>query len=196
MLDVALIEDPAAALACMDPIRARLLAALAEPGSATSLAAQAGLTRQKANYHLKELERHGLVRLVEERRKGNCTERILRATASSYVISPSALAAVAPDPGRSPDQASARWMVSLAARLIREIGQLITGATEARQPVATLAIDSQIRFASAAERAAFAAELAETVTTLVGKYHHEKAPGGRNHRLFIALHPSVTTPKE
>src|SRR6478672_11862941 len=98
MWDVAVIEDPATAEATLDPIRARLLAKLAEPGSASSLAVQVGLPRQKVNYHLRELERVGLVELVEERRKGNMTERVLQATAASYVISPAALASVAPDP--------------------------------------------------------------------------------------------------
>src|SRR5919199_6783002 len=104
MFDVAVIEDPAAAEVSLDPIRARLLAALAEPGSAATLAARVGLPRQKVNYHLRALERHGLVELVEERRKGNMTERVMRASAASYVISPNALAAVAPDPDRAPDQ--------------------------------------------------------------------------------------------
>lgn len=90
VLDVAVIEEPAAAEASLDPIRSRILAALAEPGSAAMLAGRLGLPRQKVNYHLKELERHGLVELAEERRKGNVTERIYRATAASYVISPSA----------------------------------------------------------------------------------------------------------
>src|ERR671935_1965840 len=126
MLDVAVIDDPAAAEASLDPMRARLLAALTEPGSASTLAAKAGVSRQRLNYHLRELERHGLVELVEERRKGNCTERILRAKAASYVISPTALADVAPDPERHPDQLSARWLLALAARLVREIGELIT----------------------------------------------------------------------
>jgi DNA-binding transcriptional ArsR family regulator len=107
MLDVAVIEDPAAAEASLDPMRARLLAELSEPASATMLAARVGLARQKVNYHLKALERHGLVELVEERRKGNVNERLMRATAASYVISPTALGAVQPDPARSPDQLSA-----------------------------------------------------------------------------------------
>src|ERR671925_2109271 len=115
MHDVAVIDDPAAAEASLDPMRARLLAALAEPGSATTLAGRVGLTRQKANYHLRALERHGLVELVEERRKGNVTERVLRATAASYVISPTALAAVQPDPRRAPDQRSPRWLLALAS---------------------------------------------------------------------------------
>jgi DNA-binding transcriptional ArsR family regulator len=192
VLDVAVIDDPAAAEVSLDPVRTRLLAALAEPGTASSVAPSAGLTRQKANYHLRALERHGLVELVEERRKGNCTERVLRATAASYVISPAALSALAPDPDRSPDQASARWMLALAGRLVSEVGELIESATAAKQPLATFAVDSEIRFASAADRAAFAEELGDAVAGLVAKYHDAGAPGGRKHRLVMALHPSIT----
>ena len=193
MLDVAVIDDPAAAEVSLDPVRARLLAALSEPMSATALAARAGLTRQKANYHLRALERHGLVELVEERRKGNMTERVLRATAASYVISPTALADVAPDPDRAPDQMSARWMLALGARLVREVGELIKGAASARQPVATFAVDTEIRFATAKDRGAFAEELSRSVTALAAKYHDSEAEGGRPHRLVVALHPSLTT---
>ena len=196
MHDVAVIEDPAAAGVSLDPMRARLLAALAQPGSATTLAAEVGLTRQKVNYHLRALERHGLVELVEERKKGNMTERVLQATAASYVISPAALAAVAPDPDRSPDQLSARWLLALAGRLVREVGELITRARAARQPVATFAIDTEIRFASAADRAAFAAELSDAVERIVATYHDAEAKGGRRHRLVVALHPTITKPAD
>jgi DNA-binding transcriptional ArsR family regulator len=196
MHDTAVIEDPAAAEASLDPIRARLLAELAEPGSASTLAARVGLSRQKANYHLRALERHGLVELVEERRKGNCTERVLRATAASYVISPSALAAVAPDPSRDPDGRSARWLLAVAARTVREVGELITRAGVARKPLATLGIDSEVRFASARDRAAFAAELGDAVNGLIAKYHDEGAAGGRRHRFVVALHPTITKDKE
>ena len=196
MHDVAVIDDAAAAEVSLDPTRARLLAELAEPGSASSLAGRVGLTRQKANYHLRALERHGLVELVEERRKGNCTERVLQATAASYVISPTALSAVAPDPSREPDQRSARWLLAVAGRLVREVGELISGSSAAGKPVATLGIDSEIRFASAADRAAFAAELAESVNALVAKYHDANATRGRDHRFVVALHPSITHEKE
>lgn len=185
------IEDPAAAEASLDPIRARLLAELADPNSATTLAAKVGLPRQKINYHLKTLEKHGLVELVEERRKGNVTERVMRATASSYVISPRALASVQPDPSRAPDRLSARWLLAVAARLVSDVGLLITGAAKARKRVATFAIDGQVRFASAADRAAFAQELTNAVSALVSKYHDESAEGGRDHRVIVAVHPSV-----
>jgi DNA-binding transcriptional ArsR family regulator len=191
VIDVEVIEDPTAAEVSLDPIRARLLAELAEPASATTVAGRVGLPRQKVNYHLRTLEEHGLVELVEERRKGNMTERVLQATALSYVISPAALAAVQPDPSRAPDRLSARWMIALAARLVREVGQLLVGATKARKRLATFAMDGEVRFASAADRAAFAEELARSVTALIAKYHDEHANGGRDHRVLVAVHPSL-----
>ncbi|MER6174301.1 helix-turn-helix domain-containing protein [Streptosporangium sp. NPDC001681] len=191
MQDIAVIEDPAAAEVSLDPIRARLLAELSEPASATMLATKVGLPRQKVNYHLKTLEAHGLVEMIEERRKGNVNERIMRATAASYVISPVALASVEPDPARSPDQLSAGWLLAVAARLVRDVGALIAGAAKARKRVATFAIDTEVRFASAADRAAFAQELAGAVTTLVSKYHDQSAEHGRDHRIVVAVHPSM-----
>ena len=53
-----------------------------------------------------------------------------------------------------------------------------------------------MRFASAKDRAAFAAELADAVNGLVAKYHDEAAPGGRPHRFVVALHPTITKNKE
>jgi DNA-binding transcriptional ArsR family regulator len=193
MLDVAVIDDPAVAEISLDPMRARLLAELVEPGSATMLAARVGLARQKVNYHLRELERHGLIELVEERKKGNVTERVMRATARSYVISPVVLAAVQPDPARSPDRLSARWLLALAARLVRDVGALIAGAAKARKPLATFALDAEVRFANPADRAAFAEELTKTIAALVSRYHDEQAAGGRDHRVVLAIHPSFKT---
>ena len=193
MLEIAVIDRPAAAEASLDPIRQRILAELAVPGSASSLAPRIGLTRQKVNYHLRTLEEHGLVELVEERKRGNMTERIMQASAASYVISPAAMSALAPDPSRFPDQLSARWLVTLAARIVREVGELIAGATAAGKPLASFAIDSDITFATASDRAAFAGELGESINSLVAKYHDGNSEGGRKHRLVVALHPSLTT---
>jgi DNA-binding transcriptional ArsR family regulator len=191
MLDIAVIDNAAAAGVSLDPVRARLLAELSQPHSATTLAARLGLARQKVNYHLRTLEEHGLVELVEERRKGNMSERVVRATAASYVISPQVLAAVQPDPDRAPDRLSAQWLLALAARLVREVGGLITGAAQARKPLATFGLDTVVRFASPADRAGFAEELTAAVSGLVAKYHDETATAGRPHRVVVAIHPTA-----
>ena len=194
MQDIAVIEDPAAAEVSLDPIRTQILRELVQPGSATQLAVRVGLPRQKVNYHLKALERHGLVELVEERRKGNVTERVVQATAASYLISPSALASVSPDPRRFADRFSAFWLLALAGRMVQEVGKLIAGAAAARQRLATFAIDGDITFRTAADRAAFAEELGVEVARLVDKYHDGGAsPQGRRHRLVVALHPALKT---
>lgn len=189
MLEIQVIDDPAVAEVSLDPIRVALLSQLSEPRSAAMLASRVGLPRQKVNYHLRTMEKHGLVELHEERRKGNVTERLMRATATSYVISPEALAQVQPDPDKSPDRLSAGWLLALAARLVRDVGALVTGATRAGKKLATFGLDAEVRFASAADRAAFAEELAGAVTSLVAEYHDESADGGRLHRLVVAVHP-------
>ena len=85
-------------------------------------------------------------------------------------------------------------MLALAARLVRDVGALITGAAKARKRVATFAMDGEVRFATAADRAAFAAELSTAVAALVAKYHDEEAERGRDHRVVVAIHPSVKPP--
>ncbi|GGL05859.1 transcriptional regulator [Sphaerisporangium melleum] len=191
MFEVAVIEDPVAAQAALDPARARLLGEPAEPASAATPAGRLGSPRQEVHHHLRARERPGPIEPAEERREGNVIERVMRGTAASSVISPVALAAVAPDPARAPDQLSARWLLAVAARLVRDVGHLVAAAARARRRVATFTIDGEVRFASAADRAAFAQRLAEAVTALAGEYHDEKAEGGRVHRLIVAMHPYV-----
>ena len=188
LLDIEVLDDPATATAALDPMRARLLAALREPGSATSVAAALGESRQKVNYHLRALEAAGLVELVEERPRRGLTERIVVATARSYVVSTDALGPGGADPNRT-DRLSSRYLVALGARLVREVGALARGADRAGQPLATLSLDTEVRFASAVERAAFTEELAASVRALAARYHDEGAPGGRRHRIVVAAHP-------
>ena len=189
MLDIQVIDDPAAAAVALEPMRSRLLSELVVPASAATLATRVGLARQKVNYHLRALEAHGLVRLAEERRWGGLTERLLVATATSYVVSPSALGPVAADPNREVDRLSASYLIALGARIIREVGDLVRRAKAADKRLATLSMDTEVRFRSAADRAAFSSELTEAVAKLVSKYHDESAPGGRVHRLVIVAHP-------
>jgi hypothetical protein len=75
---------------------------------------------------------------------------------------------------------------------VQELGHLTTAARAAGRPLATFGMDAELKFASARDRAAFAAELGEALEGLVAKYHDESAPGGRAHRLIVALHPSIT----
>jgi DNA-binding transcriptional ArsR family regulator len=192
MFDIQVIDDPATAAVAMEPTRSRILSELVAPASAATVAARVGLARQKVNYHLRALESHGLVRLAEERLWGGLTERLLVATAASYIVSPTALGPVAVDPDRDMDRLSAGYLIALGARIIREVGGLVRRAAKQDKRLATLAIDTEVRFRSAGERAAFSRELAAGVATLVARYHDGSAPGGRSHRLVVVAHPMAT----
>jgi DNA-binding transcriptional ArsR family regulator len=189
MLDVDVIEDPSAAAAALDPIKSRLLAELTAPASAASLAARLGMARQKVNYHLRGLEAHNLVRVAEDRQWGGLTEHLYVATASSYIVSPAALGPAAASPARSADRLSASYLIALAARVVHEVAGLWRRAVRAQKHLATLSIDTDIRFASAVERAAFTRELTDTVAALAARYHHASAPNGRTHRLIVMAYP-------
>src|SRR5205814_6110353 len=153
--DIHVIDDPAAATVALEPTRSRLLSELAVPASAATLATRVGLARQKVNYHLHALETHGLVRLAEERKWGGLTERLLVATAASYIVSPSALGPVAVDPNREVDRLSASYLIALGARVVREVADLVRRATEAGKRLATLAGDTEVCVRPAPDRAAF-----------------------------------------
>jgi hypothetical protein len=77
-------------------------------------------------------------------------------------------------------------MVALAARVVREVGTLARRAGEAGRRLPTLAIDTEIRFRSAEDRARFADELTAALLDLAARYHHDD---GRPHRLVVAAHP-------
>lgn len=193
---VQVVRGAGQAAALLNPDRVRLLAALATPGSAAGVADQVGMTRQRVNYHLRELEKAGLVELVEERRKGNCTERVMRASARSYLISPEVLGALGTDAptGDARDRFSAAYLITAVARALRDLAVLRARADRAAKPLATLALETDVRFKSAADRAAFTEELATMLAGLAAKYHADG--GGRVFRFLLGAYPAVTKAAE
>jgi DNA-binding transcriptional ArsR family regulator len=180
-----IVQSPEKAAVLLQSGRLELIERLAEPDSAAGLARRMGIPRQKVNYHLRELEREGFVELFEERRKGNCIERVVRATAREFLIASPVGKTVAAD------RFSAAYLVSTAARVIRDLAAICLRAAKARKRVATLTLETEIRFASAESRAAFAQELTGAVAHLAAKYHDERAEGGRRFRLLAASYPAV-----
>lgn len=187
-----LIEAPRQAAALLDPLRLRLLENLAEPDSAAGLARRMKLPRQKLNYHLRELERAGLVRMVKQRRKGNCLERLVCATARSYLISPAALGKLAADPSRIPDKVSSAYQVAVAAKAITDLAILQRRADKAGQKLATFTLQVDVRFADAAARNAFTERLATAIAQLAAEYHDEHAPAGRLMKFYLGAYPAIT----
>ncbi|HET9581500.1 MAG TPA: helix-turn-helix domain-containing protein [Gemmatimonadota bacterium] len=190
-LGLAVVRDPERASLLLDPGRQRLLAALEDdPDSASGLARRLGDSRQRINYHLRELESAGFVELHEERRRGNCVERILRATARHYIIDPAALGTLsAADPGRLQDRFSATYLIALAARAIRELAALREGAAKARKRLATFSMETEVALAAPADFQVFAEDVAEALARVAARHQDDRAPKGRRFRLVLGAYP-------
>jgi DNA-binding transcriptional ArsR family regulator len=189
---VRLVEDAERAQVMFNPLRLKILSRLRDPDSASGLARTFGLPRQKINYHLRALEKAGLVKQVDQKKKGNCVERILRATAKSYLINPEALGNLATDPEKVQDKFSSSYLVGVLAQAIRELAALRHRAEKAKKQLQTLTLQTEIRFASAETLGQFTEELTKTIALLTAKYHDEKAEGGRLFKFIIGSYVAVT----
>lgn len=185
MTDIEVIVDPRIAIIALDPIRTRLLAELAEPASAGALASRLGLPRQKINYHLTALEAVGLVQEVQRRVWGGLTERRLRASATTYLIAPAAMGPVAAD------HRSDGSLLTIAARLIRDVAALLSLSRSSGKRLATTSFELDVAFRSPADRDAFQVELRDAISTLAAKYRPSASESSRTYRVVTVAHPSV-----
>jgi DNA-binding transcriptional ArsR family regulator len=184
-----MIDHAASAASMLHPMRMRILDALREPGSASTVARQLGLARQKVNYHLRELEKAGFLEEIEQRRVGNCVERIVRAKATHYLINPQLLGALAADGSSVEDRFSSAYLIALASEAILDLAALQQRAVKAKKRVPTFALQTDVRFATAEDRRHFTEELANAVAKLVAKYHDDETPGGRPMRFIVGAYP-------
>lgn len=187
---IELIDDPETAAVALQPARLEILEALREPDSAAGVARRLSLPRQRVGYHLRELEKRGLVGHIEDRRRGNCIERIVQATARYYVVSPGALGPVGADPSAIRDRFSSAYQVAVLARTLRDVAVLQEGARSAGLRLATMTLQADVRFATPETQSAFARDLANAFATLAAKYHDDAADGGRTFRFTLAGHPA------
>ncbi len=175
---------PAQAAALLDAQRAALARALMDgPDSASGLARRFSLPRQRVNYHLRVLEREGLLELVETRRRRNCWERVLRATASAFVPGPDVLGPCGPREGGAHE---ARTLAAAALRTATAAAR--AGGSADPRHGATLAIGVRVRFASTRDRNDFAQDLEAMVRKLAGEYHDEAGPRDLDYQFLVGGH--------
>ena len=187
------IDAAEAASVMLDPVRAQLLGTLAEPASAAELARRLELPRQRVNYHLRELERVGAVELAERRRKGNCVERVLRRTATSYLVDPTILGQLGESPTQRRDKFSWAYLVSLLAHAIGDLSTLRRRADAAGKRLSTLAVETEVRFSSPQAMHAFAEKAARALADLAAEHHDASVETGRSYRFVLAGLPVITT---
>ena len=189
MSSVRMVANPRHAALLAAPVRQRILEALSEPSSASTIAKTLGLSRQSVAYHVKQLEEHGFVELEREEARRGCTERIMRRTARYLVASPEVFGAHGLDPRKLKDKFSSTYLMALASRMAREVGEAQAVAEKAGKALPTLSAEVEVRFADPKARAAFAEEVLEAISRIAAKYNDTKSADGRTYRLVVGAHP-------
>lgn len=184
------VDDPVRLRAALTPLRRRLLTHLDEPSSATEAAAALGLTRQKANYHLRVLERAGLIELVEVRQRRGCTERILRTTADAFVVDPSVMGQRR-DPVATRDAFAAEHLVAVAGQTVSDVARMSATADEHGKRLLTFTIEAEIGFAQPADVHEFTGALATAIAEVSARF---ATAGGRRYRVVVGGHPAAGKP--
>lgn len=182
---VGLVNEPDRVRLALSPIRRRLLERLREPASATQLAGELGLSRQRINYHLRALEQAGMLELVEERPRRGFTERVLAARADAFVVDPGVLGSR--DRIEAQDRYAAEHLIGAASDVVRDVVRMQVAAQAEGTRLLTFTIEADVRFAAPADLERFCEQLATDVARAAATHG---ADGGRPYRLVLGGHPT------
>jgi DNA-binding transcriptional ArsR family regulator len=178
------VDSPDRVRAALSPLRRDLLNRLRTPSSATRLAAEMEVPRQRLNYHLRALEKAGLVELVEERQRRGCVERILRTRPGALIVDPTV---VAGEFTRIHDQYAAEHLVGVAATTVRDVARMQTAAAQVDKRLLTFTLETEVRFAQPGDVHAFTDVLPAGVEGVVERY---AGADGRPYRMVALGHPA------
>src|SRR4051794_11167559 len=112
--------------ALLRPKRVEVLRSFAEPRTCTQVGAELGESAQAVYYHVKRLQKPGLLELVDERRVRGIVEGIYQAVARSYWVAPELVGRLGPE--RSPaDHLGLGYLLSLSESMQAELAGLAAG---------------------------------------------------------------------
>jgi DNA-binding transcriptional ArsR family regulator len=187
---LALLEEPEKLRGVLVPLRRRLLARLRTPASASELAREFEVSRQKLNYHLHKLEDAGLVELVGRRQRRGFVERVLKARADAYVVDP-ALMDSGVRAARAGDRHAADHLIDVAGTTVREVARMQSAADRAGKRLLTFTVETEVRLAAPDDLHRFTDALASALAGVIAAFD---SPGGRAYRVVGAGHPAPRPP--
>ena len=192
---ITLVEEPDRVRLALSPIRRKLLDRLRTPASATQLASELTLGRQRVNYHLRALEAAGLLELVEQRQRRGCVERLLAARADAFVVDPSVMGGRDASTVRADaqDRFAAGHLIDSAAAIVRNVARMQTRAERQGLRLLVFTLDTEISFATPLELERFVRALGDFVAREAAK--SQSADGGRRYRVVVGGHPAPRRPK-
>lgn len=184
------IESPEQATVLLNPIRGEIIAQLLEPGSAAEVARTLGETAQRINYHLKALEKAGLVQRVGTRQVRNLVEVLYRSIAKTFVLA-DCLSMKPETVQKLKDQSSLAHLVTTSERIRRD-AMLLMEQSDVGQEIPSATLQLQVHLSNEQQRQAFIEEYAAMVKQLVERYAAGKDEN-EAYQVLLAVYPK---PKE
>ena len=195
MKDLKLVHGVEEAGALLQPLRLRVLLQLDVARSCAEVAESLRETSQKVHYHVKVLERAGLVEKVAERRVRALSEGLYRASARSYWLSPKLVERIG-GPRRARDTVSLEHLLGLAEELPIHLGALAQQVADG-ESVPSLGLTAEIDLADPSRRTAFLRDVEASIRAIAARYGRTgPAPDGAigaGFRLLVACYPHPAT---
>ena len=183
---VEVLDDADRVAALAHPIRIAILEQLRTPDSASGVARALGETRQKTNYHVKALLDAGLLEPAGERRARNFVEQLYQSVAPTFLVAP----ALAWSDDRRVDTLRAQLplehLVRVGERLQRDAIGLLDRAAFDGEAIPAAAVETEVRFADEATRAAFLDEYLAAIKPLLKKFGNRR---GDAYRVALVVYP-------
>lgn len=180
------LESPEQALALLNPLRAEVLRVMSEPSSASEVGRQLGETPQKINYHLKALEKVGLIRRSGTRQVKNLIEVLYQSIAKTFII-PESFGWSEETVSRMKDQGTLSHLITLSERMRSDALRLMEASDHAAE-IPSAALDTDVYLPRESDRQAFIRDYAEAMKTLSEKYRTNGKSNG--YRVLMAVYPN------
>ena len=195
MQDVYYIDEMEQAIALLKPTRLEILRRLDEPRTCPELADYFDESPQKIYYHIKALEKVGLVEKTDERRVRGATEGYYQARARSYWLAPQLVGKVG-GKRQTQDQISLQVLLDLAEEVHDDIGRL-ANRVESGEDVPSMSLSAHIHLPNIERRAEFLEEVQDVFKSLARKYSGNEdeiaiATDDESYRLVLACYPKPT----
>ncbi|OOE12331.1 ArsR/SmtB family transcription factor [Fictibacillus arsenicus] len=181
-----IVTEPEQAAALLHPVRSEIISLLKEPRSATELSKVMNDSAQKVNYHLKTLEKVGLVTRAGTRNVRNLVEVLYRSAGKTFLLSDS-LGLSQETIRKLKDQTALAHVLSLTEKIKRDAVSLMEEAEDEEIPSAVM--EMELSLLDVEERQAFLQGYTNMLSELIKKHHNPKPGKSKTFHVSMAMYP-------
>lgn len=184
-----LVNSPEQATCLLNPMRTQILGLLSTPASASEIARNMKEIPQRVNYHLKALEKVGLVQMVGKRHVRNLVEVLYQSVAKSFILADS-LGWDAETIKKIKDQSSLSHLVSLAETIKKDV-LILMEKSDDKQEIPSANLQFQVNLESKEKRNSFVKDYVTAVKELINQYQVAPSETKEVYKVLLTIYPDT-----